>query len=115
MEDVIAVEIGLKDGSSRFFVTWGRIQEPVDPGAVCELVMRHASEAMLGGEPVAAKVCPTLRGAAESSAAPYFFDALVKFSRQGIPHGDDYEPWRRERAAAMASGLEIYYCGTPSQ
>jgi hypothetical protein len=114
MEDVIAVEVRLKDGSSRFFVTWGRIQDRVDPAPVCELVMRHVSEAMLGGEPLAATVCPTLRVAAESSEAPYFFDALVAFSRQKIP-GDRYEEWRREKAEAMANGKELYYCGKPSE
>jgi hypothetical protein len=115
MEDVTAVEVRLKDGSSRFFVTWGRIQDPVDPAPVCDLVMRHVSEAMLGGEPLAADVCHTLRVAAESSEAPYFFDALVAFSRQKIPFGDRYEEWRREKAEAMARGKELYYCGRPSQ
>ena len=76
--------------------------------------MRHVSEATLGGEPLAANVCPTLRVAAESSEAPYFFDALVAFSRQKIP-GDRYEEWRREKAEAMAQGNELYYCGRPSQ
>ena len=113
MEDVIAVEVRLADGSARYYVTWGRIQDPVDTGPVTDLVMAHASPGSLGGEPVSANVCHTLRAAAESAQAPYFFEALAEFSRQTIPRGVEYEPWRRERAEAMANGREIYYCGRP--
>jgi hypothetical protein len=113
MEDVIAVEVRLADGTARYYVTWGRIQDPVDTGPVTDLVMAHATLGSLGGEPVSANVCPTLRVAAESAQAPYFFEALVQFSRQTIPGGDEYDSWRRERAEAMANGREIYYCGRP--
>ena len=56
--------------------------------------MAHATPGSLGGEPVSANVCPTLRVAAESAQAPYFFEALVQFSRQTIPGGEQYKPWR---------------------
>jgi hypothetical protein len=52
--------------------------------------------------------------AAAAAEAPYFFEALVWFSQQTIPHGDGYEDWRRGRADAMSSGREIYCCGQPT-
>jgi hypothetical protein len=53
VEDVIAVEVTLTDGARRFFLTYGRIQDRVDPGPVCELVLRHAHRYALGGKAVA--------------------------------------------------------------
>jgi hypothetical protein len=96
MEDVIAVEVRLADGARRFFVTWGRIQDVVDPDPVCAVVMRFAQSCALGGQPVAARVCSTLREAAETEDAPMFYEA------------------RREQIAKeMERGRSIYYCGQP--
>lgn len=39
MEDLIAVEVRLADGQSRYFLTWGRIQQAADPGPVAALVL----------------------------------------------------------------------------
>lgn len=39
MDDVVAVEVTLADGGLRYFVTWGRIQQTVDPEPVCKLVL----------------------------------------------------------------------------
>lgn len=114
MENVIAVEVRLADGASGFFLTWGRIQDPVDTGPVSNLVLRAAQHVALGGQPVAAEVCTTLRDAAESDQAPYFYEALISFSRAQVPLGEAYEAWRQERAEAMANGNEIYYCGAPA-
>jgi hypothetical protein len=113
VEDVIAVEVRLADGTRRFFVTWGRIQDPVDPDPVCAVVMRCAEECALGSEPIAARLCSTLREAAESKAAPWFYEALVSYSRSSIPLGEGYEAWRERRAEAMERGQQIYYCGRP--
>jgi hypothetical protein len=114
MEDVIAVEVGLADGQSRYFLTWGRIQQKVDPGPVAALVLAFARHVSLGGEPVSARVCHSLREAAESSDAPYFYECLLGFSRKPIPFGDGYQAWRAAMDEAMRSGDEIAYCGRPS-
>jgi hypothetical protein len=111
MNDVIAIEVTFAGGERRYYVTWGRIQHAVDPGPVCELVMLMASRG--AKEAVSARVCRTLREAAESSEAPYFYDALSHYSVQSIPFGRGYERWRRKRAAAMERGREIYFCGAP--
>jgi hypothetical protein len=57
MEDVVAVRVDLGTGESRYFMTWGRIQDVVDPEPLEALVMRHASGYDLGGEPARALVC----------------------------------------------------------
>lgn len=113
MEDVIAVDVRLADGGHRFFVTWGRIQDPVDPDPVCAVVMRCARGYSLGSEPIAAQLCSTLREAAESKEAPWFYEALMSYSRSAIPFGEGYEAWREQMVDAMERGKEIYYCGRP--
>lgn len=112
MDDVVAVEVKLTDGSVRFFVTWGRIQETVDPGPLAELVLTRSAQFALGGVAESARVCGSLREAARSASAPYFYECLLSFSRQPVPDSD-YAGWRKARAEAMAAGEEIAYCGTP--
>ena len=111
MEDVIAVQVRLADGGRRYFLTWGRIQDAVDPEPVCDVVMRFARLCSLGSEPVTARLCSTLREAAESHDAPHFYEALLSYPRSAIPLGNDYDAWRQQRAEAMDGGREIYYCG----
>jgi hypothetical protein len=53
-----------------------------------------------------------LRVAADSAAAPYFYECLRSFS-QPIPLGDNYALWKADRAEAMAAGREIAYRGKP--
>ena len=111
MDDIVAVEVQLADGRSRYFLTWGRIQHSVDPGAVCELVLAAAAGFVLGGEPVDARLCASLREAADSNA-PYFYECFFKFAQEPIPFGEGYEAWRHAKADAMRAGREIAYCGS---
>jgi hypothetical protein len=113
VDDVVAVEVELEDGSVRFFITWGRVQDAVDPGPVEALVLKHSSSYALGGAPRAARVCGALREAADSDAAPYFHECLMRFSRDSIPFGPNYQTWRAETGEAMRSGAQIAYCGNP--
>ena len=114
MDDVIAVEVTLDDEERRYFITWGRIQDAVDPGPVAEVVLSHAHQFQLGAKAVSARVCESLREVAESSCAPYFFEALLRYPVTSIPFGSDYETWRQARSAAMSRGEEIFFCGNPS-
>lgn len=109
VDDVIAVKVTLADGGERYFLTWGRIQDPVDPGPVCALVLRHARQFSLGGQPVEARICATLREAADT---PYFYESLLSFARQPLP--DDQDHWRTHIAEEMDLGHEISYCGRPA-
>jgi hypothetical protein len=113
VEDVVAVALELEDGSLRYLLTWGRTIEPVDTEPLEQLVLQHCRRFALGGEPVGARVCRSLREAAESSEAPYFFDHLLWFASHPIPFGDGYEAWRAEREDQQRQGREIRYCGRP--
>ncbi len=113
MDHVIAVAAELADGSCQYFVTWGRIQDVVGPEPVCK-VLEPFARRCVRGELVRLRVCETLREAAESSEAPYFFEALTRYSVTAIPFGDGYEEWRSKMAAEMKAGREIYFCGLPA-
>ncbi len=113
MDNVVAVRVGLRGGGERFFLTWGRIQHQVDPRPVAELVLKHSRAFSLGDEPVTAAVCHTLREAASSDSAPYFYECLLQFAGAPIPEGHANEEWRNERAEAMRVGQEISFCGSP--
>jgi hypothetical protein len=113
VDDVVAVRVRLANGEARYFLTWGRVQDPVDPEPLCALVLRESQKFELGDEPVSAEVCAALGDAASSGVAPQFYECLLTFARHPIPFGEAYEPWRRERAAAMDAGKEIAYCGEP--
>lgn len=115
MDDLIAVEATLDGGARRYFVTWGRIQHPVDPKPVCELVARFAQGCALGGELASVRVCGSLREAAHSPDAPYFYECYARFCRESIPYGADYDSWRDGKNEAMSAGREIGYCGAANQ
>jgi hypothetical protein len=111
MDDLVAVELVLTTGHRRYFLTWGRIQDPVDPGPVCALVRDYAEARAFKDLVKSVRLCGTLREAADSGDAPYFYECLFAFSRRSIPFGPDYERWRQERHEAMVAGKEIADCG----
>lgn len=113
MDDVVAVEVQLDAGEFRYFITWGRIQDEVDPEPLAALVLEHSRQFSLGSPAQRARLCQSLREAADSGSAPYFYESILVFARQPIPVGPDYQEWRADRAAAMAVGKEIAYCGEP--
>jgi len=104
----VAVHVRTDNRRSRYFLTWGRIQDPVDPGPLEELAVRAAAHFAIGGTPVSARVCSSLQEAAKE---PYFFEALLTFAQQPVPRGAAYDAWREERAQAMAEGREFYFLG----
>jgi hypothetical protein len=106
VEDVVAVEVRTDSGSRGFLMTWGRIQDALNPGRLEELGLRSASRFALEGRPVSARVCNSLR---EASSEPYFFEALLEFTHRRVPFGDGYEEWRQARSEAMEQGKEIYF------
>src|SRR4029077_6228685 len=107
VDDVIAVEVRLADGAVRYFLTWGRIQHAVDPGPVCDLVLQASASFSIGAKPVTARMCTTLREAAQSPDAPYFYECFLAFCRPPIPPDEDYEAWRAATDLAMRAGKEI--------
>jgi hypothetical protein len=114
VDDVIAVAVRLADGRQRYFLTWGRIQDNVDPGPVCDLVFRFSRSCSLGAAPVSARLCATLREAADSPDAPYFYESFLAFASRLVPSGEDYPAWRARIAERMEAGQDISYCGRPA-
>ena len=89
-------------------MTWGRIQDPVDPGPLETLTLRASSGFRLIGSPLKARVCSSLR---EAAGEPYFYEALLAFARESIPYGDGYEAWRAAKDTAMGSGKGFVFLG----
>jgi hypothetical protein len=110
VEDLVAVAVRLESGEVRHFITYGRIQDSVDPGPLAQLVLEQTHRFSLGGKAVAAEVCDTLQHAKDE---PYFYEALFAFSQDRIPYGPRYENWRRRIDAEMRDGRHLHFLGRP--
>ena len=108
MDDWVAVEVRTDTAQTGFFITWGRIQDAVDPGPLEGVILRAATRFQIGGKPLSARVCSSLKDAASQ---PYFYEALLAIAQKPIPYGQGFEAWRRERAEAMNEGRDIYFLG----
>lgn len=105
----MAVEVTQPDGTSRYFITWGRVHDPVDPVPLDAVVFSHCSG--FGVDGARARICPTLQSALEQ---PYFYETLFNFAGQRPPFGPAYEAWRDRIKARMADGHELQYLGAPT-
>jgi len=108
MEDIVAVRVTLTSGRSRYFLTWGRIPEAIDPQPLLAIVSDNLHRFDLGGEPRAVDLCPSLQ---EAAGAPYFFEALFQMSQKPIPFGPGYKPWSKRMLLAIQGGSELYDLG----
>ena len=110
MEDIVAVAVVLQNGKKRYFLTWGRVQDPVDGAPLEAIVLKHASKFTLGGTARRAKLCPTLL---EAARQPYFHEALFSFAQEKIPAGRGYAAWKKRADRRMRRGQDLYYLGKP--
>lgn len=108
MDDIVAVEVLLDNGNRRYFLTWGRIQDTVDPTELEQIVVEKSNGFHLAGKPVSARVCYTLQEARDQA---YFFECLFAMSQRPIPFGNGYGAWRSEMDKRMRAGRELYYLG----
>ena len=108
MEDIVAVRVKLSSGKSRYFLTWGRVPEAVDPKALLSIVGRNLHKFDLGGTPTAVELCLTLQ---DASREPYFHEAFFRMGQQRIPFGSGYTAWRDRVLKALEDGHELYYLG----
>jgi hypothetical protein len=107
VEDIVAVEVQLESGARRYFLTWGRIQDAVDPAPLARLVLSHAHRfGPLDGVPKSSRVLWSLHPALQ---APEFFECFFDMCQIHIPTGDEYEAWRKSMDAAMRRGEQIRY------
>jgi hypothetical protein len=111
VDDVVAVAVELASGEQRYVITWGRMQDNVDPAPLEALVLRHAGGFDLGGDAVSARVCDSLQ---EARNERYFFEALVDWgAKVALAKQDDHPTWRQEMAERMDEGRELYFLGRP--
>src|SRR5438445_8817708 len=112
MDDVVAVAVALDSGDERYFLTWGRIQDPVDPSPLEAIVLEHSRSFSLGGDPVRARLCDSLK---EASGERYFHECFFDLCQRQIPFGEaTYQQWRQETDRRMRLGKEIWYLGRPN-
>ena len=107
MEDIVAVEVQT-DGGPCYFLTWGRIQDKVDPAPLAAVVMSVVTHFKLPGAPLRARVCDSLQ---EARDAPYFYEYFFSFCQTRIPFGDQYQEWRAHMDERMRAGHEIAAIG----
>jgi hypothetical protein len=113
VEDVVAVEVRLTSGESRYFITWGRVFGAVEPEPLTSHVLAASRTCALGGDPVSAHLCYSLQ---EAQAQTYFYEALVTFAAELAKRGStrqERDDWAAARAEEMAQGMSIYYLGLP--
>lgn len=108
MDDIVALAVEIESGEERFFLTWGRIQDAIDPKPLENLILKQAPRFAIGGKPVNVRLCSSLR---EGSNEGGFYEMFFKMSQKKIPFGvDTYEPWRHEMDLLMRQGKELYHC-----
>jgi hypothetical protein len=110
MEDVVAIEATVADGSKLYCMTWGRVFDPVDPTELLDVV--YPLMVKPEDEPASLRVCDSLQ---EASGAPYFFEALIFFGQRHIPVGPGYSEWEYRMRIAVKSGKQVYRLGRLGQ
>jgi hypothetical protein len=118
MKDVMAVEVTLADGGGkRYFLTYRRQQDNADPDPVREHVLEYARafarSGSLGGEPVSARICQTLREAADSSEAPYFYEVFLHLASTPEPDVEQRVQLLGDKANVMPYDRSVWFCGCP--
>lgn len=103
MEDIVAIRVVDSRGRRHFFVTWGRVFDSVDPEPLLDAVRSSLPKFGALSKIRSIQVCETLQ---DASKQPYFYEALVSFSRERILSD-------RVRRARILSGRDIYYLGKP--
>jgi hypothetical protein len=110
MENIVAVAVRIDTGEDRYFLTWGRLHDPVDPEPLEALILSKSSRFALGGRPVSARHCLTLQ---EAAAQPYFYECFFSMCQKVRSRDRDYDEWAEQTRQLMAQGKEIYYLGQP--
>ncbi len=107
----MAVRVFLDTGEARYFLTWGRIYDPVDSSKTAEVVLAFAKNCSLGGGPIASEICYSLQ---EASNEEYFYESLFDMAiSRGPKFGINYEKWVEAKRVNMESGRDIWYLGKP--
>ena len=109
MDDIVALRVRLTNGEKRYFLTWGRVFDPVDPRGLCDAVWGQLDKFALGGDAARIDLCDSLREAAE---APYFFESFFAMCQKKIPFGDEYLEWATRTRSDIEQGRGLYFLGS---
>ncbi len=112
MNDVVAVEVSTSTGNTCYFITWRRIQDPVEPRLLKRLILRTAARFALVVDAIAAKVCETLQ---QAKNAPLSYEASIEVAQKSMSFGNDYDTRRRAVDELMGEGKQIYFIGPWSE
>ena len=112
MDDIVAVRAETDAGQVGFWLTWGRLFDPVDPTAMIAAIRPHLRLAEQRGEINQVRICHSLQ---EASEQPYFFEGFWSLGQTRIPFGSDYEGWAAEKRAELADGRGLFYLGDPDR
>jgi hypothetical protein len=104
MENVVAIRLRRKDGSSYGLLAWGRIFGALEEVPLTDAAGRFSKKA--ADEVVTAEVCEALSSVAN---AKYFYEGLLFFAWQPIPFGPEYEAWRAERRQEYLDGTGDFF------
>jgi len=108
MEDIVALKVVVTSGPSHYFLTWGRLIDPVETKGLEELVRSHLPKFGLTGEVGMISVCDSVR---EASGTRYFYENFFRMCQKPIPFGDGYTQWASKMLEQLKQGREIYYLG----
>jgi hypothetical protein len=108
VDDLIALKVVLKNGEDRYFLTWGRIPDPVRTKPVEQLLWAVLSQFSLGGEPKSVHVCKSLQ---EATAGEYFYECFFWMCQEHIPRDETHDSWARDKLERMRAGKDFCYLG----
>lgn len=109
MDDLIALRATLRSERSAYFLTWGRLYDPVDAAPLLRVIAPHVAR-MVGkrDEILELEVCDRL---SEAMSAPYFFEAFFHMCQNRIPYGANYEEWAVLTRQNVEAGKDLYFLG----
>lgn len=106
MDEIVALKARLENDTEQYFLTWGRVFDPVDPKELLAAVAAFAARCSLGAAVAEISVCASLRDAA---TARYLYEAFFKLCRIDPSGKGEYEDWLAMRRSAILEGREIYF------
>ncbi len=108
MEDIVALKVVLTKGPNQYFLTWGRLLDPIETEGLEELVRSHLSKFALPGPAASITVCDSVR---EAAGARYFYEGFFQMCQHLIPIGEGHKQWAAQMLEKLKQGREIYYLG----
>jgi hypothetical protein len=107
MDHIVSVEVELENGDPRYFLTWGRIQDTIDPAPLEQLILDQSHKFAIGGKAKSARLCRSLQEASQEAG---FYECFFEMCQKKIPYGENtYPKWREDIEKKMRSGKEIWF------